>query len=115
MSISDRINQLADVLRQSPRLAFEELFEGAATRGELIVTFLALLEMTRLRMTRLFQEEALGPIFVELAVREDEVEAMADAATPRSGRCRRCGAERAPAASAQHSEPEPPRVGCDTG
>lgn len=81
LSISDRINQLADVLRERERLAFEDLFEGQKTRAELVVTFLALLEMTRLRMTRLSQESALGPIFVELAVREDEAAAMAEAAT----------------------------------
>jgi segregation and condensation protein A len=85
LSISERINQLADLLRQSPRLEFEALFEGQRTRPDLIVTFLALLEMTRLRLTRLFQDTALGPIFVELAVREDEAVAMADAATRSMG------------------------------
>jgi segregation and condensation protein A len=81
LSISDRINQLADVLRERERLTFEDLFEGQTTRAELVVTFLALLEMTRLRMTRLSQDESLGPIFVELAVREDEAAAMAEAST----------------------------------
>jgi len=81
LSISDRINQLADVLRARPRAQFEELFDGQHTRAELIVTFLAVLEMTRLRMTRIFQDTALGPILVELAVREDEVEELAEAAT----------------------------------
>lgn len=81
LSISDRINQLADVLRERAKLTFEELFDGQTTRAELVVTFLALLEMTRLRMTRLSQDEALGPIFVELAVRDDEAMAMAEAAT----------------------------------
>ncbi len=85
LSISDRINQLADVLKTKQRLGFEELFEGQHTRPELIVTFLALLEMTRLRMTHLFQENALGPIFVELAVREEEVDALAGAATQSLG------------------------------
>lgn len=81
LSISDRINQLSDVLRARARLTFDDLFEGQTTRAELVVTFLALLEMTRLRMTRLSQDEALGPIFVELSVREDEAAAMAEAAT----------------------------------
>lgn len=85
LSISDRINQLADVLREKARVAFEELFEGQKTRAELVVTFLALLEMTRLRMTRLSQDAALGPIFVELAVREDEAKALAEAATHSMG------------------------------
>jgi len=85
LSISERINQLADVLRSRARVTFEDLFEGQASRAELVVTFLALLEMTRLRMTRIAQDQALGPIFVELAVREDEVEAMAEAATQSMG------------------------------
>ena len=56
-------------------MAFVDLFEGQLSRGELIITFLALLEMTRLRLTRLFQEGPLEPIEVELAVSDDEPEA----------------------------------------
>ena len=81
LSISDRINQLADVLRERVKLTFEQLFDGQTTRADLVVTFLALLEMTRLRMTLLSQDEALGPIFVELAVRDDEAMSVAEAAT----------------------------------
>lgn len=77
LSITDRINQLVDILKQGPRIAFEDLFEGQRMRSELIVTFLALLEMTRLRMTRILQEEALGPIFVELSVQDDADEPLA--------------------------------------
>lgn len=71
-SITDRINQLSDLLQQRRRIPFVELFEGQTTRSELIITFLALLEMTRLRLTLLFQDDPLGPIEVELAVREGE-------------------------------------------
>jgi len=67
-SISDRINQLVDLLRLNPKLSFEQLFEGASSRGDLIITFLALLEMTRLRMTRLEQSGPLEPIFIELSL-----------------------------------------------
>jgi segregation and condensation protein A len=70
-SITDRINELSDLLRARGKVLFEDLFEGSRSRGELIVTFLALLEMTRLRLTRLDQDGALAPIFVELAVSED--------------------------------------------
>lgn len=76
-SISDRINELADRLRERARLSFEELFEGQRSRADLILTFLALLEMTRLRMTRLAQAEALGPITIELAVSDDDSPATA--------------------------------------
>ncbi|MCA9594178.1 MAG: segregation/condensation protein A [Myxococcales bacterium] len=74
-SITDRINELADRLRVRGRVAFEELFEGQRSRADLIVTFLALLEMTRLRMTRLMQAGPLEPITVELSVSEDDEDA----------------------------------------
>ncbi len=71
ISITDRIHQLFDLLTTRQRLEFEALFEAAATRFDLVVTFLALLEMTRLRMTRLYQTEPLGPLHVELAAGAD--------------------------------------------
>jgi segregation and condensation protein A len=74
-SITDRINELSELLKRRHRMAFVDLFEGQSSRGELIITFLALLEMTRLRLTRLFQEGPLAPIEVELAVSDDEPEA----------------------------------------
>lgn len=67
-SITDRINELSDLLRTHQRLPFHELFPDQASRADLIVTFLALLEMTRLRMTRLYQDGPLEQIVVELAV-----------------------------------------------
>lgn len=72
LSITDRINQLVDRLREFGTLSFDALFEGQRTRAELIVTFLALLEMTRLRLTNVHQEHALAPIVIELAVSDGE-------------------------------------------
>lgn len=79
ISITERIHQLVDRLRERQRMAFEDLFEGQLTRADLIVTFLALLEMTRLRMTRVFQDGPLAPIHVELALLDDEAHAAVDA------------------------------------
>ena len=70
-SITDRINELSDLLKSRGKVLFEELFDGARGRADLIVTFLAILEMTRLRLTRVEQDGPLQPIFVELAVSED--------------------------------------------
>ena len=70
ISLSDRIGELSDVLRARKRLAIEELFEGLASPTsvfDLVITFLALLEMTRLKMTRLFQADPLGPLYVEVS------------------------------------------------
>jgi segregation and condensation protein A len=70
-SITDRINELSDLLKTSGKVLFEQLFDGARGRADLIVTFLAILEMTRLRLTRVEQDGPLAPIFIELAVNED--------------------------------------------
>lgn len=67
ISITDRIHQLTDVLRVLRRTTFEQLFDGVANPFDLVITFLALLEMSRLRMTRLFQPDPLATIWVELA------------------------------------------------
>jgi segregation and condensation protein A len=81
-SITDRINELSEILRRGRRVAFVELFEGQSSRAELIITFLALLEMTRLRLTKLFQDDPLGPIEVELAVSPDEPNSELSAESP---------------------------------
>ncbi|CAN5748984.1 segregation/condensation protein A [soil metagenome] len=65
MSITDRIHQLLEVLRERKRVEFETLFEGVQTRFDLVITFLAVLEMSKLRLTRLFQTEPLAPLYVE--------------------------------------------------
>jgi segregation and condensation protein A len=65
ITLTDRINELAHRLRGGHRCTFDELFDGLVTRFDLVITFLALLEMTRLRMTRLFQADPDSPIEVE--------------------------------------------------
>jgi segregation and condensation protein A len=77
-SITEKISELSDLLRQTRRLVFHELFADRASRAELIITFLALLEMTRLRLTRLSQDGPLAPIYIELTVVEEEAGAGAD-------------------------------------
>jgi segregation and condensation protein A len=65
VTLADRINELVDILRVKRRITFEELFIGLTTRFDLVITFLALLEMTRLRMTRLFQADFDSQIYIE--------------------------------------------------
>jgi segregation and condensation protein A len=71
ISLTDRIGELASLLATRGRVTFDQTFEGLASKFDLVITFLALLEMTRLKMTRLFQSEPLGPLYVELAAVED--------------------------------------------
>jgi segregation and condensation protein A len=71
-SLSEKISELSDRLRECGRLVFHELFVDHASRAELIITFLALLEMTRLRLTRLRQDGPMEPIYIELTVADEE-------------------------------------------
>ena len=58
ISIETRIEQLLERLSETEACGFDDLFDDAATRGDLIVTFLALLEMIRLKLVRVFQQGA---------------------------------------------------------
>jgi len=62
VSLEDRISQVLELLRQRHTLTFEEFFADARTRPKLVVTFLALLELTRLGLIRLYQERAAGAV-----------------------------------------------------
>jgi segregation and condensation protein A len=64
ISIETRIAQLLIRLSETDACGFEELFGDVESRGGLIVTFLALLEMIRLKLARVFQQGAFGPIRV---------------------------------------------------
>jgi segregation and condensation protein A len=64
VSIEERIDHLMARLSETEACGFEDLFADVQTRAGLIVTFLALLEMIRLELVRVFQSGALGPIRV---------------------------------------------------
>jgi segregation and condensation protein A len=67
LTISDAIARVADVLRLQRRARFEELLtgpEGSHGKSAIIATFLAILEMAKLKLIRIFQaplDEAGGP------------------------------------------------------
>jgi segregation and condensation protein A len=62
--IETRIEQLLERLSETEACGFTDLFASDATRPDMIVTFLALLEMIRLKLVRVFQSGAIGPIRV---------------------------------------------------
>lgn len=104
LSITDRINQLVDRLTREGRLSFDALFDGQRTRAEVIVTFLALLEMTRLRLTNIHQDGALAPITVELAVAEGDETAAVVAGVPTATKLETADEASAPSDGADESE-----------
>lgn len=64
-SIEDRIKQVLARLSETEACGFEDLFnDGDGSRAFVIVTFLSLLEMIRLKLIRVFQSGGAGPIRV---------------------------------------------------
>ena len=64
LSLEERIDQLLSRLSETEACGFEDLFSDVSDRPGLIVTFLALLEMIRLKLVRVFQGAGFGPIRV---------------------------------------------------
>src|SRR3954469_21587850 len=64
IAVELRIEQLLARLSETEAMGFEDLFSDVDQRSGLIVTFLALLEMIRLKLVRVFQSGSFGPIRV---------------------------------------------------
>lgn len=62
-TVSDKIEYLQKLIVD--RMQFEELFEGVTTRSEVVATFLALLELVRLKVFMIYQEVAFDTIWIE--------------------------------------------------
>jgi segregation and condensation protein A len=65
ISVRDKMTFLLEVLRQPGRVVFQDLFRDTSSRIEIVITFLALLELVKIRAIRIRQEERTGPIVIE--------------------------------------------------
>jgi segregation and condensation protein A len=79
MSIQERIGALVDLLRERRRCRFDELFEDVSTSYDLVVTFLALLEMAKMRLASIYQTDHEEPIYLEYTLLDASGEAVVPA------------------------------------
>jgi len=63
-TVSDKIEEILYTLRDRSELIFGDLFAQAQSRTEIVVTFLALLELIRLQRLKVRQDSAFGEIHV---------------------------------------------------
>jgi segregation and condensation protein A len=63
-TVSDKIDFLLSTVPVGGRMRFEELFNEASSRSEVIVTFLAILELIKLHFLEIEQNKTLGDISV---------------------------------------------------
>ena len=73
ITIQDRIHEILDLVREHQRVSFESLFEGYVTTYDLVVTFLAMLEMGKQKLVRIYQTDPYTPIYIEGAVLDANV------------------------------------------
>lgn len=64
LTVADKINYIIERIGKEEAIQFEALFGTDYTRMNLIVTFLALLEIVRLGLARIFQESAFVKIWI---------------------------------------------------
>lgn len=64
MSLTTRLYQIVERLKEEPTLLLSELLLEPLTRYDVVITFLALLEMTRLKLIHVDQEEGFGEIAI---------------------------------------------------
>jgi segregation and condensation protein A len=76
LSVTDRVNAILGLLADRESLAFTDLFPEHPDRHEVVVTFLAMLELVKLRMVRLMQNRRFGMIRLYPSVAAGEISAV---------------------------------------
>jgi len=76
MSVTDRIQYILDILNSSDSVTFESFFTVLNRKQEIIVTFLAILELMRLKLLRVQQSQHFEPIRIYKAVDQKTQDAI---------------------------------------
>lgn len=79
ISINDRIYQIVDLLKKDVAITIENLIQDKVVKYDIVITFLAILEMCRLKMIKVYQQQTLGQIYIQRTmddVSEEDVERL---------------------------------------
>lgn len=82
VSVRERMTYILDALHGGGPVLFQELFDAARSRMDVVVTFLALLELVRIRAVQAVQRERLGPIVMEPTLSLSEASAAMETDSP---------------------------------
>jgi segregation and condensation protein A len=64
LTVKDRMLTIVEMIENLESIRFEEVFRESVTRTQMIVTFLAVLELLRLGLARAYQEKEFGSIWI---------------------------------------------------
>jgi segregation and condensation protein A len=67
LSLTDRINEIMEQLMEKKNLTFVELLRNSGDKRMILYTFLAILELMKLRMIKVYQTSSFGVIRVVIA------------------------------------------------
>lgn len=68
-TVADRMRAVVERMLDHRRMEFRELFDESSNREQILITFLALLEMVRMQLLTVVQEAYLDPIQLQLNYR----------------------------------------------
>ena len=75
ITIEEKIEEIKMLLNSKPEINFVELFPPEYSRNELIVTFLAILELAKSKLIRIIQKVRFGDIMISLREQKDVIPA----------------------------------------
>ncbi|OPJ63186.1 segregation/condensation protein A [Clostridium oryzae] len=76
--IEDKMREIATKVEMGKKYTFKQIVEGCNGKMEIIVTFLALLELIKMKDIKVFQEESFHEIFVERIGQNGEITSYSD-------------------------------------
>ncbi|MFD0694888.1 segregation and condensation protein A [Paenibacillus sp. GCM10027628] len=77
ISVKDRMREVVDMLKfKGGKLLFSKLFDYEMTREEIVVTFLALLELMKMKKIMCFQHQLFEDIVIHAKEEDSEIDAQ---------------------------------------
>lgn len=64
ITLDECINEVKDILKTKGNIKFTQLFHDDVTRTEIIITFLSILELVRLKYVNIIQQEDFSDILL---------------------------------------------------
>jgi segregation and condensation protein A len=72
LSVTERIQTILNRLQERPQLPFSELLPAPLVRSEVVVMFLALLELVKMNLVKIYQNSRCAEIWLAPAVAADD-------------------------------------------
>ena len=76
ISVREKIGEILSTVKKNQQIIFQSLFDGLSTKYEIVVAFLALLELMRLRAIKVFQVHPHGEIRIIALERDVRIDTI---------------------------------------